>query len=111
MSGPAGEIREAAQCRHFVTYTGIAMPFRLVGPIKDAEVGNRNTFIRAWYDADGRLAGFDKLVYGEVELAHRYGYHGNGALARAEIEMCGEDRVTMLFDEGGARLSAVAEAI
>ena len=108
MSGPAGNFAVAAQCRYFVTYTGIEMPFRLVGPIDEGQVGNRNTFIRAWYDADGRLVGFDKLVYGEVELAHRYGYHDNGSLAWAEIEMCDEDKVTMLFDESGAKLSTVA---
>lgn len=96
---------------HFVTYTGVGMPFRLVGPIDEEQVANRNTFIRAWFDGAERLTAFEKLVYGEIELAHRYSYHGNGALARAEIEMCDEDTVTMLFDEGGSPLPTRTETV
>ena len=83
--------------RYFLTYTGVGIPFRLVTPLDEAQVPNRNTFIRAWFDRDERLIGFDKLVYGEVELAHRYGYHADGALARAEIIMCDEEPVVLVF--------------
>jgi len=48
--------------------------------------------------------GFDKMVYGEVELAHRYVYHDNGLLKRAEISMLDEDTVTLCFDEAGSLL-------
>ena len=36
--------------------------------------------------------------YGEVELAHRYEYHGNCALSRAEITMLDEDGVVLYFE-------------
>ena len=38
-----------------------------------------------------------------VELAHRYEYHGNGALRRAEVTM-DEETVVLAFDEAGAPL-------
>jgi hypothetical protein len=52
------------------------------------------------------LRGFDKAVYGEVELAHRCEYHHNGAVSSAEIRMLGEDQVTLRFDEAGWQISS-----
>ena len=92
--------------RYFLTYSGVGIPFRLVGPLEEAQVPNRNTFIRAWFDSDERLIGFDKLVYGEVELAHRYSYHADGTLARAEIMMCDEDPVELVFEKSGQEVTA-----
>lgn len=91
----------AGPCTYFTTYSGVALPFRLVEPISPEQIANRNTFIRAWFDAAERLAGFDKLVYGEVELAHRYSYHATGQLAFAVIRMVDEETVVMAFDEQG----------
>lgn len=88
-------------CRYFGTYAGVSLPFNLVNAIEPEALSNRNTFIKAYYDDAGRLMGFEKLVYGEVELTHRYQYHGNGALKQAEIVMLDEDPVTVLFDEDG----------
>ncbi len=51
------------------------------------------------------LSGFDKLVYGEVELSHRYEYHGCGRLRRVEIVMLDEEPVAMTFDDAGSQLS------
>ncbi len=91
------EVAPGAQTRrHFVSYTGLALPFRLVGPIEEAELANRNTYICAWYDAADRLVGFDKLVYGEVELSHRYTYSEDGRLERTRITMCGEAPVEVI---------------
>src|SRR5271167_3278628 len=58
-------------CRYFVSYSGVDLPFRLVNPIAADALSNRNTFIRAYFDRSGLFTGFDKVVYGEVELAHR----------------------------------------
>lgn len=91
-------------CRFFVSYSGVTLPFNLVNPITAETLSNRNTFIRAYFEA-GVLAGFEKMVYGEVELAHRYEYHDNGVLRRAEIVMLDEDAVILCFDETGARIS------
>jgi Family of unknown function (DUF6156) len=52
------------------------------------------------------LRGFDKVVYGEVELAHRYEYHDNGALSSAAITMLDEDPVVLRFDETGLQISS-----
>jgi hypothetical protein len=49
--------------------------------------------------------GFDKVVYGEIELTHRYDYHGNGVLRRAEIVMLEEEPAVMYFDEAGMQVA------
>jgi hypothetical protein len=76
--------------RYFLTYSGLRLPLNLVGPLEASAIANRNTYFRATYDSDGRLASCEKLVYGEVELRHDYAYDADGALARARIAM-GED--------------------
>ena len=50
------------------------------------------------------MKGFDKIVYGEVELAHRYDYHANGRLSRAQITMLDEDPVILRFDPSGVQI-------
>jgi hypothetical protein len=95
------------ECRFYATYTGVALPFNLVNSIEPEALSNRNTFIHAYYDANGKLMGFHKVVYGEVELTHRYRYHGNGTLKQAEIAMLDEDPVTLHFDEKGAQTHGV----
>jgi len=72
-------------CRFFTTYSGVALPFNLTAELTEAEIDNRNTFFRGYYDASGRLLSFEKVVYGEIELAHRYSYDDAGKLQRAEI--------------------------
>jgi hypothetical protein len=96
-------------CRFFVTYTGVTLPFNLVNSISPESLANRNTFIRAYFDEAGQLMGFHKVVYGEVELTHRYHYYDSGVLKRAEIAMLDEDPVVLHFDEAGEQISA-AEA-
>jgi len=93
------------ECRFFVSYSGVELPFNLVNSIATEALSNRNTFIRAYFNKAGILTGFDKVVYGEVEFAHRYEYRDNGALSRAEITMLDEDAVFLCFDEAGVRIS------
>lgn len=100
VAAPDGEA-----CHYYTTYTGVKMPFKLVEPIPQAQLTHRNTFIRAYFDQAGRLSGFDKMVYGEIELAHRYVYYASGALQRAEVTM-DEETVVLSFDEAGAPVSA-----
>ena len=76
--------------RYFVTYSGVKLPLRLVTPIQKAEIENRNTYIRAEFDDQDRLIGVEKLVYGEVELMHRYEYDLEGKLKAAHITMDGQ---------------------
>ena len=94
-------------CRYFVSYTGIKLPFNLVNPIAEGALSNRNTFIRAYFNTAGALASFEKVVYGEVELTHRYEYYDNGTLKCAVITMLEEDPVVMSFDEAGMQHSEV----
>lgn len=91
-------------CRFFVSYSGVKLPFNLVNPIAADGLSNRNTFIRAYFSPTGRLSGFDKVVYGEVELSHRYRYDDIGVLRWAEITMLNEDPVVLQFDETGLPL-------
>ena len=93
------------ECRFFTSYTGVKLPFNLVNAIAAEALSNRNTFIRAYFDQAGLLSGFDKVVYGEVELSHRYQYHRNGQLRRAEIVMLDEEPAALDFDETGSQVS------
>jgi len=89
--------------RYFLSYGGVRLPLNLLGPLGEADIRNRNTFIRARYDGEDRLVQLEKIVYGDVHLTHRYAYHRNGLLKQAEITMVDEeDEVTILtFDEMG----------
>jgi hypothetical protein len=91
-------------CRHYVTYSGIKLPLKLVSPLEPADIANRNTCFRAWFDERERMVQCEKVVYGEVELQHRYEYHDNGSLKQAEITEADESRV-MYFDEQGQPLA------
>lgn len=87
--------------RFFVTYTGVKLPFKLVNELQPVEVENRNTYFSGYFDAQGRLTGFDKLAYSEVELMHRYEYQGNGLLRQAVItDIDGEVSVLNYDAEG-----------
>lgn len=94
------------ECRYFVSYSGVKLPLNLVNAIAVEALSNRNTFIRAYFDGTGMLSGFDKVVYGEVELSHRYKYYGNGRLRRAEIVMLDEEPVVLSFDETGSQAAS-----
>jgi hypothetical protein len=78
-------------CRHFTSYSGVKLPLKLVGELEAADMGNRNTFFRGTYDSAGQLCCCEKIVYGEIEFRHRYSYHPDGRLARAEIDDGSDD--------------------
>lgn len=87
-----------AKLGYFTTYTGIRLPLKLLNPLSEAEIQNRNTYFCAYYDSEDRLIAIEKCVYGEVELTHRYGYHPDGSLRRAEITEAGDEPRELLFD-------------
>ncbi len=91
--------------RYFVSYTGVKLPVKMVNPLELAGLSNRNTYIVATFDRQDRLTGFEKMVYGEIEISHKYEYDGDGVLRRAEIFM-DEETTEMLFDAQGALLTA-----
>jgi hypothetical protein len=79
---------------YFTTYSGVKLPLKLVGPLAADELSHRNTFVRAALDPDDRVVLIEKMVYGGVQLAHRYQYDDSGKLVRAEITM--DEDVTVL---------------
>jgi hypothetical protein len=92
--------------RFFVTYTGVKLPFKLVNELQTSEVENRNTYFRGYFDEQGRLTGFDKLAYSEVELMHRYEYHGNGKLKQAEITDIDGEVTILAYATDGNQIAA-----
>ena len=89
-------------CRYFISYSGIKLPLKLVTPLEDAELQNRNTFFRGYFDPEDRLMLCQKMVYGEIELEHRYGYYASGVLQQAEITDADGEVTLLRFDEAGA---------
>lgn len=93
---------DLGECRHFVSYSGVKLPLKLVTPLTEADMGNRNTYFRGYFDAADRIVACHKVVYGEIEFEHRYHYHPNGVLRRAEIDDHDGEGVRVLeFDEDG----------
>ena len=88
--------------RYFLATSGVKLPLKLVNEIEPNALSNRNTYIRAIYDAEGRLVRFDKMVYGDVELSHCYDYDATGALRRAEIIMLDEEPTVLEFNGASA---------
>lgn len=86
-------------CRYFLTYSGVSLPLKLCQPLDETAIKNRNTFFRAWFDEQERMTGFQKMVYAEVELEHRYQYFENGSLKSAEIVDAEGETTVMNFDE------------
>lgn len=97
---------EQYTCRYFVSYSGIKLPLKLVNELEQAsDLDNRNTYFRGYYDADQRLLLCENMVYGEIELRHRYSYHPNNVLSEAEITDADGEITVLRFDEQGQPLS------
>ncbi|EIZ79662.1 hypothetical protein WSK_1742 [Novosphingobium sp. Rr 2-17] len=104
------QVDDTQTCRHFVTCSGVRLPLRLVEEIDGGQLGHRNTVIRSWPDDAGALIGSDKVVYGEIELSHRYAYRGDGTLAVAEIVMLDDDFARIYFDKAGVPVADSVDA-
>jgi len=85
-------------CRYFISYSGVSLPLRLVNEIQADQLDNRNTYFRGEYDALDRLELLEKMVYGEVELRHRYRYDDSGRLVWAEITDADGEVTELEFD-------------
>jgi hypothetical protein len=97
---------ENAVCsRYFVSYTGVKLPVKMVNPLEEKDLSNRNTFIIAYFDKDERMVGFEKMVYAAIELSHFYDYYPDGAIKSAEILM--DDVTTFIhYDEAGNMIAS-----
>ncbi len=98
----------ALSTKYFTSYSGVKLPFKLVGEISTEDMNNRNTFYEGYFNPQEQLCGLKKIVYGETELEHRYVYHENGCLKQAQIIEDGDEdeMMTMLFDDQGTVLSS-----
>jgi hypothetical protein len=85
-------------CRHFVSYTGVALPLKLITPIEDGSLERRITYFRGYYNDQEQLMVVEKVVYGEIEFEHRYQYHADGRLKSAELIEEDEEPRVMEFD-------------
>ncbi|MFA5985575.1 MAG: DUF6156 family protein [Methylococcaceae bacterium] len=95
----------SCKCRHFVTYTGVKLPLKLLNELDDTQLGNRNTFFRGYFDAEERLLRLEKIVYNEIEMEHRYTYDNDGQLTHAEI-IDGEGEVTVMDFTGSVEAAS-----
>lgn len=90
-----------SDCRHYVAYSGVKLPLKLVNQLQDSDMHNRNTFFRGLYNDSDQLVICQKMVYGEVEFEHRYEYHENGMLKTAVIQEADEEPRILSYDEKG----------
>ncbi|NSL56869.1 DUF6156 family protein [Uliginosibacterium aquaticum] len=88
--------------RFFLSYTGVRLPLQLVEELPEAALRNRNTWFRAEYDAQGTLIRVEKIVYGEVEMTHRYTYDSELRLHEAIVTFADEEPQVMRFSEASA---------
>jgi hypothetical protein len=88
--------------RFFLSYSGVKLPLKLVNELSESDTENRNTYFRAAYNEQARMVLCQKVVYGELEMEHRYSYYDSGALEEAEITMAGETRQIRFADSGEA---------
>lgn len=90
--------KENLSCRHFVTYSGVALPLNLVEPLDGESVDNRISYMRGYYDEEDKLCVVEKVTYGEIEFEHRYQYHPDGRLMQVELIEEDEDPRVMEFE-------------
>lgn len=104
MSNNANQSIEQLACRHFVAYSGVKLPLKLVNELEQDDMGHRNTYFRGYYDDQGRLLVCQKVVYGEIEFEHKYEYNDDGILQRAVITEADEEPKVLQFDTRGMPL-------
>lgn len=85
---------ETLPWRYFVTYSGVKLPLTLVNELDESQLNHRNTYFRAQFTADNKPLLIQKMVYGDVQLEHRYQYDQTGTVRRAEITM--DDETTVM---------------
>jgi len=87
--------------RYFLTYRGVTLPLCLSEELAPDALRNRNTYFQADYDAAGRMLWLEKMVYGEVELRHDYGWASDGTLCSATISTPDEEPQVRTFGPAG----------
>lgn len=92
---------ETGECRHFLSYTGVKLPLALLNELQPGQLENRIAYFAGHFDGQDRLIRVQKVVYGEIEMEHRYAYDAEGALRRAEIVDADGETTVLSFDAAG----------
>jgi hypothetical protein len=95
--------RSMGTSRYFVSYSGIKLPLKLVNEITEADLNNRNTYYRGYFNAENRMLLCQKVVYGDMESEHQYQYYESGVLKSAHI-IEGDEVREIYFNELGEML-------
>lgn len=85
-------------CRYFLSYTGVKLPLSLLQELHASQLQNRISYFKAIYNAEKQLITVQKMVYGEIEMQHRYQYRADGTLQQAEVVDVDGEATVMLFD-------------
>jgi hypothetical protein len=93
---------DPANIWYFYPVAGSNCRLILFFPLDARELENRNTFFRAVFGDADRLVSCEKIVYGEVQLTHRYDSRGNDTLSHARTAM-GDDEETEICSTRVAR--------
>lgn len=92
------EPKQSLICRHYVSYSGVTLPLKLITPLDDDSVDKRITYFRGYYNDQEQLVVVEKVVYGEIEFEHRYQYHPDGRLKSVELREADEEFRVIQFD-------------
>ncbi len=85
-------------CRHYVSYTGVGLPLKLITPIEGEVLDGRISYFSGYFDDKEQLRIVEKVVYGEVEFEHHYSYYDDGRIKTAELIEPDEEPRVMAFD-------------
>lgn len=92
------ETKQTLLCRHYVSYSGVSLPLKLITPLDGESVDKRITYFRGYYNAQEQLVAVEKVVYGEIEFEHRYDYYPDGRIKSAELREPEEAPRVLSFD-------------
>lgn len=92
------QTKQNSMCRHYVSYTGIGPPLKLITPLDAETLDGRISYFRGYYDDKDMLVAVEKVVYGEIEFEHRYTYYDDGRIKSAELHEPDEAPRVMEFD-------------
>lgn len=92
------ENEQSLTCRHYVSYSGVALPLKLITPLDADSVERRITYFRGYYNSQEQLVAVEKVVYGEIEFEHRYDYYPDGRIKLAELREPDEAPRVMQFE-------------
>jgi hypothetical protein len=77
------------------------MPRRPTDPTSEAEAVHRQSFYRAEYDDQGRLATFTKIMNGQIQWSDEYRYWDNGKLRERTMTRVDGSQVHEDYDRRG----------